>query len=89
MGCGPENGPALDWRDYPAHLEVVKQRLRTKPAGDFAAWILQHYGYEAGYRLPFVDEADINILLLEWIGVSQDVFAAEHADMLEKQNGGG
>lgn len=84
MACG-DDGPKLDWADYPNHLKVARNKLQTTIAGDFARWIVEHYGYEAGYRLPFVDEVDINIILLEWLGIDQSAFAAEHADMLRKQ----
>lgn len=85
MACDPE--AKLDWADYPNHLKVARSRLQTQIAGDFARWLMAVYppGNDAGFRLPFEDEADINIIMLQWLGIDQMAFAAEHADMLEKQ----
>ena len=82
MGCDPDNGPLLNWSDYPAHLQVARAKLSTKMAGDFLRWLISNH---PGLVLKDVDEADINILLLQWIGVDQATFEAEHADMLTKQ----
>lgn len=83
MACG-DDGPKLDWADYPNHLKVARSKLKTQIAGDFARWLIAAYprGNDAGFRLPFEDEADINIVLLSWLGIDQMEFAAEHVRML-------
>jgi hypothetical protein len=67
---------------------VVRNRLKTQIAGDFARWLIERFGGREGFRLPFEDEADINIVMLEWIGVDHSAFAAEHARMLAVLNDG-
>jgi hypothetical protein len=77
--CGQ---PLLNWSEFPSHLEVARQKVRTKPAGDFVMWLLRTNNLG-----NISDEVDVQILLLKWIGVDQEEFAAEHEKMLEIQRG--